>query len=433
MQNKRGAMDFGVSISIFVFIMALLMVIYLLLIPPEERDKVLEDRNVLSVDCENDCRQDLDICKRGCDSFNCELRCNDDFRDCRDGCVRGGPDVLGNILLSESPGIVRPIENFRLNVDLNPLSLFSQTRRSNMALAGSIYVQSWLFGKEEKSVVFDIVNLKNIGKASLVFFPGDKNGVLEIKLNENLVYSGGAGVNDLPIDLPVGSLKEGKNRITFSAKSKGLGKSYFNLADISLAIGSYEENLRSGRSFVLAKEEIAGIKRSYLSYFISCGNIYVSQGNLRIDFNGKTLYDDMVFCDAGSPSLDISKSLVREETNTINFVLKPRGENSYDITNIRFNADMRNFEYPKYRFDLGRRQFEDVVNRRADLILHIIMNNDGLRKEAAVNVNGAELYFNTNSAFVNLDLSDFAVIGSNFIKIIPRTAFEINRLDAVLE
>ncbi len=430
MKSKRGAGEFGVGVSIFIFIMALLMVIYLLLIPPEERNKVLEDRNVLSADCENDCQISLDRCRDDCDTFDCKIRCNDDFRNCRDGCIRSGNVIGGNLLLSESPGIVRPIQNFKFSADLNPISLFSQVKRVNVALPKSLYVESWLFGGDAKSLNFN--SPKDVKKISLVFFPGEKNGILEIRLNENIIYSGNAEANDLPIDLPISLLKE-NNKLSFSAKSKWLSKSYFKLIDLSLAMELFQENLISNRKFVLTKDEVVDIKRAFVSYFISCSNINTRQGSLRIDFNGKTLYDDIVFCDAGRPSLDISSSLIREGENKIDFVLNPSGDNGYDITDLKFNADMRNFDFPKYRFDIGRRQFEDVASGRADLLLHVLSVNDGLRKEASVNVNGAELYFNTNNAFITLDLSEYMVVGSNFIKIVPREAFEIERLDIVIE
>ena len=439
MRNKRGELEFGIGVSIFVFIMALLMIIYLLLVPAEERNRILGDGGVVGVDCEKNCREDFDQCKNRCGSYGvntvCIRECDDDFQNCMSDCRKDGgkigvPDG-GSLLLSESPGLVKPLQKFKLSVDLNPISLFSQVRRTNIPLSKSLYVSSWIVGSDEKKITFDLANAKNTAKMSLVFFPGDKNGILEIKLNGNSVYSGNANVNDLPIELPVSLLKD-RNQLSFSSRGGGLAKSYYNLGDISLIVESFEQNLRSNRKFVLAKDEVNGLNRAFLSYFISCGSVNNRQGNLRVDFNGKTLYDDVVFCDAGRPSLDINKDLIREGDNTLDFVLKPVGDNSYSVSDIKFNGDMKNFDFPKYRFDLGRRQFEDVRNGRADVVLNLFFKDIGFRKEATININGAELYFNTNSAFVNLDLSDFIVAGSNFIKIVPREAFEIERLDVVI-
>jgi len=437
MRNKRGAIEFGVGVSIFIFIMALLMVIYLLLIPEEERQQILEGKEGVSLECERRCQTDFERCKSDCgDDFDCKLDCSDRSRACRDNCVRFGDrervGVRGGLLLSESPGLVRPIQNFQLGVDLNPVSLFSEVRRINTPLVSSLSISAWFFSKEDKTVSFDLGGVENLAKVTLIFFPGDRKGGLKLKLNENIIYEGDANVNDLPIELPVSLLKAKDNKLVFSSTDGGLSKSYFSFKDLSLSVERFEQNLRASRKFVLTKEEVQGIKRAFLSYFISCGNINVRQGNLRIDFNGKSLYDDLIFCEAARPSLDISKNLVREGENQLQFVLKPSTENSYDITEIKFNADMRNFEFPKYRFDLGRREFEDVASGRVDVKLNLIFADRGFRKEASININGAELYFNTNEGFITLDLSDFIVAGSNFIKIVPRESFEIERLDVVI-
>jgi len=437
MVNKRGDVDFGVGVSIFVFIMALLIIIYLLLIPPEERNRILEDDDIVGIDCSKNCREDADQCVDRCRSnTNCRRECDLDFRDCMGDCDFrdvDGFEGIGNLLLSESPGLVKPLQNSKLSINLNPISLYSEVNKINIPLSNSLQVSSWLFSGDVRSINFDLGNIKTIGKVSLVFLPSKRDGVLKIELNGNIIYEGGAEVSALPIELPINLLKEGRNKLSFGSEAAGLGKSLFVLTDVSLSVDRFEDNLRSNRNFILIKDEIDGMKRAFLSYFLSCENINVNQGELRIDINGKTLYDDTIFCEVARPSIDISRNSLREGENRFDFVLKPVSGNNYKITDLKLGADMSSFDFPKFRFDLGRRQFEDVASGRADVTMNLLFPDARFRKEASVNINGVELYFNTNGGFMKIDLSDFIVAGTNFVKIVPKEIFEIDRLDILIE
>lgn len=438
MVNKRGDVEFGVGVSIFVFIMALLIIIYLLLIPPEERNRILDDGDLVGIDCSKNCREDVDQCVDRCRSnSNCRRECDLDFKDCMDDCSDRGRDGFiegrGSLLLSESPGLVKPLQNSKLSINLNPVSLYSEISKINIPLSNSLQVSSWLLSGDVRSINFDLGNIKTLGKVSLVFLPSKRDGVLRIELNGNIVYEGGAEVSALPIELPINLLKEGRNKLSFGSKATGLGKSLFVLTDVSLSVNRFEDNLRSNRNFILVKDEIDGMKRAFLSYFLSCDNINVNQGELRIDINGKNLYDDTIFCETARPSIDISRNSLREGENRLDFVLKPVSGNNYRITDLKLGADMSSFDFPKFRFDLGRRQFEDVASGRADVVMNLLFPDARFRKEANVNINGAELYFNTNGGFIKIDLSDFIVAGTNFVKIVPKEIFEIDRLDILIE
>jgi len=167
----------AIEVTVIVLILAIGMVGYVILLPEDVRNELLDDSATSSSDSD---------------------------------------DVDGEVLLSESPGYVSPSKSSSHTRSLEPIRLYSTTESNIKTLISSITVSKSIIGNNYKSIKFDIDNLEELEELELLFFVSEYKGDLRIKLNEQLVYDGELNSADLPITLPIDSLVSEGNVIEFS-------------------------------------------------------------------------------------------------------------------------------------------------------------------------------------------------------------------------
>jgi len=412
MRNKKA--DAG-AIATFLMLMAVFILFYVLLIPPSERDILL----------------------------------GDEPSDSNGGFV--GIDG-GDLLLSAFPGRLSPIIDTELVREIGTISLFSKSGKDIIDLAGLFNLKSQFFDEDVKNLFFNIDSPQDLEEVNLIFFVNKAKGDLTIDINGFEIFDGEVRQESLPIRIPTNLIKK-TNNLKFTIKS-GFFSTEYELSDIKLSITQRLEKISALRTFSLTGGEKQGLERATLSYFVNCLSLK-DQGTITLFLNDRLLFSDFASCDVSYQVIDLPLNRVRTGINNLEFRID-RGDYIIEDASVFFEISERDF--PVYNFEVDDTDYRILFNRCYDecvfdcdvtcdsnfclnqcigecsdicntrqAILSLRFRDEG-RKVAAISVNEFQLNINTFSPLHEVDITGFIRRGSNSIKIVPKTEFEIETL-----
>ena len=390
--RKRGQ---ATAAATLIAIIAALIVLYILFIPPSERQKLLEGE---------------------------------------DGFSRISGE-RGNLTLFEleDPRIFYPEEEKKFERTFSNVNLYVREEGTLIKNLDSLYVSKSIFGGLPTVLEFELTDLENTKNILLNFNALEHKGRLVIRINDKEIFNKElTALNINPIQLK-DFLQQGANTLTFSVSSPGASfwrKNEYSLEDITIT-GDFliREAQESRHTFVVTSAEKESLDSLRLRFFPSCEVNDV--GRLKVDLNNENLYSAIPDC--GSPGLPIEfspKKLVTGE-NVLKFSTT---EGRYLIEQIRINSDIRRDDLPTYYFQLTDEEFRLVENGTANVILTIRFTEDEDTKEADIRVNGKLTGFNQKEMYYHKNINNFIEEGNNAVKIEPTDdAIEIVDFEIVLE
>src|SRR3989344_946290 len=425
MKKRRGQSD-PAAIATFILLLALFILVYVLIVAPEERERILGE------------------------SFTSANRTGTTF----------GVTPSGKTLLSVSPGMVFARSADAVPVRLNPLSLFVREEQGRTTLANTLLIRKSLFSNNPKKIFFTLSDAQKASDANLFFFISEGSGGISVKLNNNVVFEGDIRQRNLPITLP-GTFLQNQNQIEFELLKSSFFGNQYSLTNLELRKTTSLENRKATRVIELTAAERTGLQRANLFYFVNCRSLAEGEeGSIKVTINGRAIHDDHVFCDAGEQRIEISKTFFEAGTNRIEFNID---KGDYVIDNIELLLDLATPFFPKYNFEINDETFFGIVDQcREDCIDNCNLDcNTGAcfntclnycldtcdargivlalrfaenkRHKASIAINEFEVQFDTNERTYNVDITDFVLRGSNFIKIVPKADFEIEDLRVFVE
>ncbi|MBS3095370.1 hypothetical protein J4231_01700 [Candidatus Woesearchaeota archaeon] len=416
MANKRGVSEPAGDIAALILLIMLSIIIYIVLIPPAEREALLGENDTSS------------------------------------NYTNYGNYGYEQTLLSSSPGEVHPFTKGTAKKEISPVSLFTNKEDAITNIATSLTVSKSLFSEETKQLSFSIENIKNLDSASLFFFIKEAKGEMFIELNGNTIFEGQITQDNVPLTLPTGILKA-NNILRIGAKGKWWNR--FSLSEIYVKSSYTYENTLAKRTFEISSREKSNIEKASLEYYVNCmGN---DQGILSIMFNRKLLSDDYVVCDAGKRTLEISTRDLSAGTNVLEF---RTDKGNYEIQGLELNMEMGEKTFPAYNFEITNEIYKDVFSScyldcesgcgiqcegnnecykpciddckntcyNSNVVLELTFADNTKRKKASITINEFEININTQAPEYVRVISDYIRRGDNVVKIVPRSSFDILNL-----
>ncbi len=386
MFNKRGIESETSHITGLIILIAILIVIYMLLIPPEAQREILEKGKI-----------------------------SDNYLDSTKS------DEKIKTLLLEYPGSIFPESNKEEQIKLPSINLFSVTSQKVISLGNSVIISRSLFNNNYQDLSFKIEDLSNIKNLKLFFNAVSLKGDLIVYINNQVIFKGLISNQDLPLEIP-SSLIKNENIIRFESSSPSwrfLSINKYNLKDVKIIQDSTSENKKEIRRFNIEKENI---NKANLNYFINCININKEQGLLKLFLNNFNLHFGQVICDANQQSLDISKNYLINGENILSF---EADKGNYILEQIELIVKTDEAKVPTYFFDAKENELNNEIFLRMDLIPNI----DDERSSATIIINDERITLDTEKNLFSKDISSLIKEGENFIKIIPRNKFEIKSLE----
>jgi len=385
---KKGQVTSGGSVAVLIFLIALFMVFYILLLAPEDRDALL----------------------------------NQTTDDLEDNVVI----ELSDVLLEQTPGVVKPHDTGTVKHKIDSVNLYIKEEPLTSDLATSLSLSKSLFSENKRQLLFNIDNLNDLDQVNLYLLVLNGKGNLVINLNGITIYETKAS-GLINVILPIDLLSE-SNVLQFSVSSPGwniFSTNFYDLRNIKVR-ESYElTNTKEIRRFVLADNEKGD---ATLKYYIFC-NTLETGARLRIFLNTEEISNAILTCVGAQKFVDIDEEELETGENNLMFEID---KGDFLINNMEIEIDSEEGGYLNYKFSITENQYDDILSEDWDVVLFMDFNDDE-DKLATISVNGNEFSLDTEEIDYERIITNFVDEGNNFIKITPDNEFNIDELTIELK
>lgn len=369
------------SIGGLVFLIAIFIILYMLVMPPCEK---------------------------------CELL---DLGNCEDVCGEGG---VSGVLLYDNPGLV---EKSNVSVyDLDQINLYIRTDDEIERLASSLFVSRSWFGNVDQDLNFVLEDLNNLEGVYFTFNVEAGKGTLFIELNDHVIFSEKIeNPKGKVVELPISYLKK-KNHIKLYVDSPGLAfwrNNKYNLRDLDIKQEFERVHHEEVVSFSVSKDELNHLLESNLEFSGFCNGMD-GISMLKVYLNDNLIYTESIDrCVSFERQVDVDKEDLKIGNNELSFVID-RGNfllNPVRVIN-RLDAEL----YPSYSFDV-----DGDVYDFADRYYLSLKTGDG-EKETKIIINNYNIDFDSSDNYFEKEITNFVREGSNYLEIVPVNAFNLNEI-----
>lgn len=378
----------GAAPAALVAIIAAMIILYIIAIPPAERSQILEG----------------------------------------DGTTGGSEGTASATLLTERPGKLDFLSQTTIEHPLPAVRVFTKTEGAVLQRSNFLEVRRSLFSSRSENFSFTIDDLANTNNI-LLSLQAEGVGALTITLNGQTIFSDTA-TTLRPLELRKDQL-ETSNVITFSVSSPGAAfwrTNRYTLRNIQISGDVTSLTAQRARStFIITQTELSNIERATLRFAPECE--YESTGPLRVSINGIQIYSSVPDCGNRLP-LEFSPTLLRVGENDIEFSVQ-QGEYYLGFLNIL--TELARVDYPLYFFDIDEQQFRDIRDGASDVTAKLRFTDYSKEKRGELIINGDTVSFDVDSLEFEKDISSNIVLGSNSLKISPRKTLEISELTVTIE
>ena len=383
------------SIAVLIVLIALFMALYLLFLPQKERLELLGENQTNETGTQR---------------------------------TQGQGTLTQGLLLSQSPGSLKPFEKDTNTHDIDAVNLYVRAEPITIDLANSLTISKSLFSENKRELRFNIDDLNNLDQVTLFFLVNNAKGNLIISLNDVEIYNNKAqGLKS--VTLPVDLIQK-TNKLTFTVSSPGFNifaKNSYTLSEIKVRESFEITNTKEQRTFTLTASESGDAK---LNFFVFCNNPS-SKGRLRVFVNNEEIANEVLGCASADKSIEIDKESLKEGKNTLLFEID---KGDYLVNDIKLEVNVEEGGSKTYKFSVTKKQFDDILDSGKEVKLSIKFNDVGDDvKKATININNNEFTLETKDLDYERFITSLIDEGNNFIKITPQSEFDIELLEIKIE
>lgn len=393
--NKRA--NGGSRAAAVVAIIMGLIIMYILFLPPSEREKLL---------------------------FNVTKNITEEAAE-------------GNItLLLEHPGRLEYVAAKEYEKSIPSLSLYVKTEATIIKSIESLIVERSWFRKQGYNLSFRIPDVEHTSNAILSFNVGKRKGVLRLILNNNLLYENEVTEANVAVNIPQEFLQE-NNSLIFEVSSVGLrfwSTNSYELSSVKLVADITDvSKQKSSAPFIISTTELNNAESAILRFYVDCEN-RLELDKLNILINNHLVYSQIPLC-GDFVQQPFATEILSSGENIIEFrtTFKKPTTAYYALDRILIKLKLKEPSYPTYYFNLKKSQFDDIVAGRRSALMKFTFVDDVTTKKADIYINGILTGLDTRAFNWTKQIDDFIKEGNNAVKIVPRITFDVSELSIVLE
>lgn len=382
------------SAATVVGIIALLLVFYILFIPPADRAALLYGTD-------------------------------------ENGTYIGGTTHTNRTLLLANVGKLDYIAEDSYD-HLVPNVILTETKGAQVLTTFSPFVlRHGLFENEPHSATFNILDPDKTGNVMLVFEAPVREGVLTVVLNDQVIFEGALdSQTPAPIALRRAQLGA-SNTLRFETSGSGLAVWSVNemrLTNIHIIGDVSDASLqRSTSTFTLLDEEARNMKKATLFFYPVCERGTV--GLLDAHINDAKVFSGKPDCEQIN-MIELDTDAMHSGANTLG--LRVTAGNAR-IENIRIKTELKDTKSYIDYFELNASDMARIDDGRRKAVIHVKFVDDGEDKIGTVNVNGHLSNFDQRNASYSKDISMYVQEGNNYLALRPESVLNIVKLDVRLE
>ncbi len=374
-------------------VIAGLIILYILFLPAEERESLLENKTVKKTSSDDEEEE--------------------------------------GVLLSVFPNRLEESSEVE-GKDIPNIFLFETTNAKELESINPFIVRKGWFDEKTKTAAFSMNSLETTDNVILSFKAKKHDGTLTIKLNGQVVFENNIEQETVaPISLKKDLLKE-DNTLDFAVSSVGLRfwkTNEYSLEDIKIIGDITDRSKQESRNiFTLTSKDLANIEEANLRFVPYCKSV-ADVGTLDITLNDRNLFSAVPVCD-DSYKQSIPIGLLDAGENKIIF---KTARGSYSVEQIKIEFDEKEVEKKVYFFETNQSQIDDIEDGDKDAILRLEFVDDEENKRADININDHFITLDDDERVFTRNINDIIEEGNNFIEIRPRTRLDIVELSIKLE
>lgn len=392
---RKKAQKSGSQAAVVVAVIALILIAYILFLPPEERDALLGDET--------------------------------------GGTYYTGTSDNGNItILNVSSMRLEYVGEDEYVHTIPNLYLYERTEANVIESFNPFYIRNGWFDKKLKDLIFYITDLANTDNVALSFIAPQAEGMLMISLNGVQVFEYEVTQENVgPISLKKELMKEGENVLSFSISGVGIKfwkTNEYSIEEMKVTGDVTDISQRASLNvFTVKNEEYYNLERAYVEFYPVCDQAKI--GLLEVSINNRKVFSSVPDCNTLNRQ-DIDSKDLNPGKNTVTFSTE---KGSYRIELIKIKTDLKDVKTFLEYFEVNSSAYDDVRRNKVDVWLEITFVDDREDKEAQINVNGHLAYIDQRDAVYSRRIDSWIEEGArNYIEIKPFTVLKIVDINIVL-
>ena len=386
--KTRKAQVSGTPAAAIILLIAAFILIYLVLIPAEDREELLGEEN--------------------------------------ETVVRERQESSG-ILLEEQPGTITKLSNREFEHRIPSFNLAVKTEDQILKEVDSVFIESG--GVSSKAVPFFVRDRAENGR--LAFSVKDHSGRLTILFNGEQIFKG--EVKDIIEPLALDNIEE-ENILEFSVDSppgwQFWKKNHYDIRTLKVtATVENTENSEALSTFIMSPEEVdpENLADAYIIYLVDCG--VTVAGKLTVSLNQRVLSSKVPDC-SNLEKIDIHPDDFVEGRNELRFSAE---NGNYLLDRVSVKTRLRNPTFPVYFFYVNKAQFSKLSTDSINASVSLKFVDYDQRKKGVIDVNGRKISFDTLADGFSKRIDSFVREGSNSIRIEPAQTLDVTELKVKLD
>ncbi len=389
---RRG--QSGNEAWVVIGLITLLLIFYILFLPPAERQKLLDDSTTY------------------------------------DSTTDGSISVANNTLLKERVGTLEAHEPI-ITHSLPASRIYESKKAVVFDEPNAFYVKRGWFSRKDNIIDFGVPDLANSDNIMLAYDTTVRTGILTVTLNEKVIFEGQIPRSPAPIRLRKDLLQK-DNTLRFSVNNVGFAFWSSNEIDFTNVkiIGDVSDVTRQKAQnvFAVSPVEKNNVVTATLEYTAECDE--ASAGPLSIMINDQRVYQGVPDC-GGKNRAEINSAALQEGSNAL-FFETTKGD--YYLSGMKLTTLLKKTRSFIGYFDVSDAVVQRAKDNTARVMLEIDFVDDKLPKRAQVNVNGHLTFIDQVEPFYAKNLNAFVLSGPrNYIEVIPESSIGIPELRVVVK
>ncbi|HLD88718.1 MAG TPA: hypothetical protein VI894_00780 [Candidatus Nanoarchaeia archaeon] len=385
-KNKRG--QDATNAATLVAILAALIILYLMFLPPQTREELLFPNKTTNK------------------------------------TATATQETEANTLLKESPGRLSYLGQNEYEHTLPSFTLYRTISAKELKSENPFVARTGWFDKKTKNISFSIADFANTENIALSFVAPEHEGNLIIRLNSNTVFESAVeSLNVEPINLPKELLGK-SNTLEFSVSGVGWQfwkTNQYAIKNLKITADITDVSRQESRNlFTATATEKFNLEKSTLRFVPNCRENDV--GILDININTYNVFSAVPDCGIAN-RLEVPTGIIDSGENRITF---KTNKGSYLIDQISITNKLKEQPSTVYYFEISQKQFDDIQNSRQKANFTISFVESDKDKEAAITINGHSLGISQKkNEYSRIIEKSWLNSGTNYIKIEPKATLDV--------
>src|SRR3989338_5604835 len=327
------------------------------------------------------------------------------------------------LLLDVVPGTLNTQGNLENDKKIPDIFLIETTNAVEIKKFNPFIVRNGLFDTKIYTMDFEITDPENTDNVVLAFTAKKKQGILAIKLNNQIIFENEI-TNSItePVKLDKGLLAK-TNTLEFSVSSVGLKfwtTNEYSFENVRI-IGDITDRTKqeSNNVFEITESEFASLDKVTLKFTPYCSAVD-DVGILDIFANDKKLFSSVPVCDRPYKQ-SVPKSLLNEGSNNIIF---KTNKGSYSVEQISASLEFKDTKAKTYFFEVSPELYSNIKDG-TDVMVSMKFTDSTDQKRLKMDVNGKLETVETSKGTFSKSIASKLTSGNNYITLEPLEDVEV--------